>query len=492
MDPIFPIELELPPPGSRRRLQALHGQLRAAILGGRLKPGLRLPASRSLADALGVARNTVVAAYDLLLAEGYIAARQGAGVFVGTVAPRTPRLTRDIGDDERLAPLWRQAGPIANPTKASDFRYDFRLGVPDTTRFPFDVWQRLLLRATRRLASAPPAYAEPEGRLDLRTAIAGHISFSRGVACGPRDVVVTAGAQQGFDILARILVSPGRTKVAVEDPGYPPLRAAFAASGAQIVPAPVDAEGMVVDDLPADIRIIVVTPSHQFPLGVAMSPRRRMSLLDFAQRHRAVVIEDDYDGEFRFDGRPLDALQTLDGIGSVFYFGTFSKCMFPGLRIGFVVTPPWARAAVVAAKQVTDWHSPVLAQAALAAFISDGHLARHIRAMQKLYAQRRKALIDALARHCGRALTGLPNAAGLHMAALWAGSGLPDRIEDAAAEAGLAVESLDRYALVSRRWRGIALAFGAIRTDDIDPAIRLLARAIQPRPSRSPSSRKPA
>ena len=210
------------------------------------------------------------------------------------------------------------------------------------------------------------------------------MSFTRAVAARPEDVVVTTGAQQAFDLLARILVTPGRTLVALEDPGYPPLRAAFRAAGARLVPVPVDAEGLVVARVPRAAGIVCVTPSHQFPLGTAMSIERRTALLALAQARGLVVIEDDYDSEFRFGGRPLEALQTLDRSASVFYVGTFSKSLSPLLRTGFVVAPPWARDALVAAKRASDGENPPLPQEALALLIAEGHLARHVRRMRRV------------------------------------------------------------------------------------------------------------
>jgi GntR family transcriptional regulator / MocR family aminotransferase len=289
-------------------------------------------------------------------------------------------------------------------------------------------------------------------------------------------VIVTA---QAIDLIARILVVPGETTVAVEDPGYPPMRAAFAAAGACIANVPVDDEGLVVDRLPPNARAICVTPSHQFPLGVAMSLRRRAALLDFARARRAVVIEDDYDGEFRFGGKPLDALQTLDRAELVFYVGTFSKSLFPALRLGFLVAPPWARSALVAAKQLTDWHGPVLAQDTLAAFIAEGHLARHVRKMRAIYGERRAALLRSLARHCGDRLAPIPAVAGLHLAARLAGPLPAGTLVARAADAGIGVESLDRYAGRKAAVRGLAFGYGMIRSDEIDEAIRRLARALR-------------
>jgi GntR family transcriptional regulator/MocR family aminotransferase len=249
----------------------------------------------------------------------------------------------------------------------------------------------------------------------------------RAVACDPEDVIVTAGAQQAFDLLARVLVTSERRKVAVEDPGYSPLRLAFTSVEADLLPIAVDEHGLRTSDLPVSSSIVCVTPSHQFPTGVVMSRERRIELLEFAKGRNAVVIEDDYDAEFRFGPTPVDALRTLDRSECVFYVGTFSKSMFPGLRLGFIVAPPWARSALTAARQAMDWHSPAASQLALASFIREGHLARHIRKMRRLYALRRARIINAIGP--GGRLRLLPSAAGLHVGAtLRSGKPLDDVI----------------------------------------------------------------
>jgi GntR family transcriptional regulator/MocR family aminotransferase len=476
MEPLFSLGLSLPPRGSRARLRALHQQLRAAILDGRLHGGLRLPATRALARMLGVSRNTAVAAYDLLLSEGYLATRPGTGTFVAEV-PRAHRAApTGTAPDRRLNAFWRRRMPAALPLRG-DARFDLRLGLPDKGPFPFPAWRRLSARALRALSRAPAGYAEPAGRAALREAIAAHVSFARAVACGADDIVVTGGAQQAFDLLARILVTPGRTVVAVEEPGYPPLRTAFAAFGATVAPVPVDAEGLVVERLPRDARIVCVTPSHQFPLGTALSPRRRAALLDFARTRRAVIIEDDYDGEFRYDGRPLDALQTLDRAGSVFYIGTFSKSLFPALRLGFVVAPPWARPALIAAKQICDWHAPVLAQDTLAAFIAEGHLARHVRKMRRVFAERRATMLRAIERHAGGSLAAIPSSAGLHLAARLRGA----RARDVVAKArvgGVVIDALETFAMLKPAPNGLVLGYGMIEPARIDEAVRRIARCL--------------
>lgn len=468
----FEFPLELPASGSRQRLRALYGQLRAAILDGRLQPGARLPATRELASALAVSRNTVVAAYERLLGEGYVEARRGAGNFVADLAGRAAPAARAAGAaDDRLAPAWRGWNEMPRPMRLGNHAFDFRVGLPDHRQFPFDVWRRLAARAWRAMARSGALYDAAQGRPALREAIARHVAFARAVACVPDDVIVTSGAQQAFDLLARVLVVPGQTTVAVEDPGYPPVRDAFTAAGAHVVGVPVDEEGLVVERLPPDARVIYATPSHQFPLGVVLSPRRRAALLEFAQARGATVIEDDYDSEFRYGERPLDALQTLDRAGVVCYVGTFSKCLFPALRLGYLVAPPWLRSAVAHAKRLADWHCDAAAQDTLAAFIAEGHLARHVRRMRKLYAERRAALLDALARHGDGRLTPWPSGAGLHLAVQLAAATRAEALVSRAAAQGIHLETLGSYALQREAPNGLALGFGLIDAGRIDAAI---------------------
>ena len=440
--------LSLPDPGSRHVRRELHRQLRDAVAAGRLAPGLQLPASRALAADLGLSRNTVMAVYDQLLSEGLIVTRPGAGVFVAAVqAP--------------AAPGRPQAPPV---------RYDLRSGLPDTASFPFDIWGRITGRTLRQFARASSGYRAPAGHPALRHAIVGHLSFARALAAQPDEVVVTVGAQQAFDLIARTLVRPGSV-VAVEDPGYPAIRAAFAAAGCDVRPVPVDAEGLVVDALPPDAALVCVTPAHAVPMGVPLSARRRAALLDFAARHDALILEDDYGGEFRFEGPPLEPLRAA-APDRVVYVGTFSQSLLPALRIGFVLAPPAAREALIAARELTDWHGPAIEQGTLAAFIAEGHLARHVRRMRKVYAQRRRVLLAALQQHAADLLDPLPSAAGLHITAL-ARHPLDLTV---AAGSGLAVQDLTAFAATRDPPAGLVLGYGLIDAADIDPAIRELAR----------------
>lgn len=476
MDPVFAFDLNLPPRGSRQLLRALHTQLRDAILQGRLQPGQRLPSSRVVAQALGISRNTAVAAYDLLLSEGHLRARRASGIQVADAPLRAAapaRAAATVLAQRHLTVQARSAQPWA-PLPGGPFR----LGVPELAHFPFDIWRRLGARCLRRFAREAADYGDPAGRPALREAIAHHAAFARAVACRADDVVVTAGAQQAFDLLARVLVTPGKTRVAVEEPGYPPLRAALRAAGAELLPVRVDAEGLQVDRLPPGVRLICVTPSHQFPLGCAMSPQRRQSLLTYAREHDALIIEDDYDGEFRYGERPLEALQTLDGGERVFYVGTFSKSLYPSLRLGYVASPAWARVALAAARRDQDSHGNALAQETLAAFIAEGHLARHVRRMQAEYAQRRAALLHGLQRHFGSVFTPLPSQAGLHLAVeAQAGAVLPGWLHQATPHAA-GVATLRRFQQRRGGRAGLVFGFGAAPTAQIGPALAQLRRQL--------------
>jgi GntR family transcriptional regulator / MocR family aminotransferase len=381
--------------------------------------------------------------------------------------------------DLRLAPLWRNPDELGLPRYNASYKYDLRCGVPELRYFPFDVWRRLSARSLRALADEQAIDEAAEGQKDLREAIANYVSFARAVACRSDDVIVTSGTRQALDLLARILVTPGETVVATEAPVFKPILAAFRTYGARLARVPVDSEGLVVDRLPANCRIICVSPSHQYPLGVPMSARRRAALLDFAQSRGAVIIEDDYDGEFRLEGEPIDALQTLDRAESVFYIGTFSKTMFPALRLGFVVVPPWARPALIAAKQMADGQCPVWPQKVLAAFIAEGHLARYVRKMRKIYNARHKVLLEALARHCSDRLQPIEGVAGLHIAArLRGGSITAFDIAPRAREAGINLEPFHLSTPPDKDETGLLLGFGVIAEEEIDPAIRCLATVL--------------
>ena len=325
-------------------------------------------------------------------------------------------------------------------------------------------------------------YENPAGNWDLRAAIARHIGISRSVSGSPDDVIVTNGTQQALDIIARVLLEPGDV-VAVEKPGYLPPKQLFKALGARVIGVPVDSEGLVVEALPAEARLVYVTPSHQFPLGVAMSLSRRRALLAWAERHNAVVVEDDYDSEFRFGGRPLEPLQTIDSTGRVVYVGTFSKTLLPALRLAFMVVPPSLREAAHKAKYVTDWHTATIAQSALAQFIDEGTFARHIRKVGRCYGERHEMLTSEIKRNFGDYLDLVPSSTGLHVAA-YARSASVDDIDAIASRAfdlGVAIRS---FPLEGEPRVGIMLGYGAIGTARIAEGLRRLRRCFDERMSR--------
>jgi GntR family transcriptional regulator / MocR family aminotransferase len=475
--PDLPIDLNLPPPGSRQRLRELHRQLRDAIIEGRLHAGFRLPSTRDLAQQLGMSRNTVVAVYELLLAEGYISSRAASGHFVSEIARSKAATRRDAVKPRTLSTgaRVRLEGMDPNPPPA---RIEFAPGIADAVRFPHAIWGRLLARSVRALSQGRIPRGQPQGQASLRAAIARHVAHTRAVACDADSVIVVNGSQQAFDLLARTLVIPGQTRIAIEDPGYSPPGVTFAAAGARLMPTPVDDDGLRVDKLKAGVDLVYVTPSHQYPLGCILSSQRRAALIDFARRERALVIEDDYDAEHRYDDRPLDALQTLDRHGDVVYVGTLSKILYPTARLGFIVAPPSLLPALVAAKRHADSHTDVILQEAAAAFIAEGHLMRHLRRMRQVYGARRQLILDGLQRDFTRWLRPVPGAAGLHIAALAVGDWDVDSVVARAREAGIGVRTLSRYALRHRQ-AGMLFGYGAIEEPAIIEGLQGLLRLMK-------------
>jgi GntR family transcriptional regulator / MocR family aminotransferase len=461
----------------------IYRQIRQAILDGRLRPGERLSPTRELAAALTVARSTVAIAYESLVAEGFATSHTGSGTFVShhletkRPASKTRRSTvRAI----RVRGVWET---IPLPTfflRAA--RFDFRAGLPDASLFPHRAWRRVVAHVLRSGETAAGVYENPAGNWDLRAAIARHIGISRSVSGSPDDVIVTNGTQQALDIIARVLLEPGDV-VAVEKPGYRPPRDLFKALGARVIGVPVDSEGLVVAALPAEARIVHVTPSHQFPLGMAMSLSRRRALLAWADRNNAIVVEDDYDSEFRFGGRPLEPLQTIDSTGRVVYVGTFSKTLLPALRLAFMVVPPSLREAAHKAKFVTDWHTATIAQSALAQFIDEGAFARHIRRVSRTYSERHEILTAEIKRNFSDYLDLVPSSTGLHIAAYARRASVDDinAIALRAFDLGVAVQS---FPLEGEPQVGIMLGYGAIETAQIAEGLRRLRRCFDERISR--------
>ncbi|WP_410665257.1 PLP-dependent aminotransferase family protein [Amycolatopsis sp. lyj-84] len=449
----------------------IYRQLRDGILDGRLRSGERLPPTRELARELDVSRNTVAVAYERLTAEGFLSSHVGRGTFVS--ADPVGRADRAAPSGAGVLPSahWRSLpAPLGADRSAPAF--DFRVGVPDPALFPLSTWRRLVSQALRPSLLPPSGYADPAGLEGLRVAIARHIGAARSVRASGEDVLVTQGAQQALDLIGRVLIEPG-TRVAVEDPGYPPAERLFAALGARVVKVPVDAEGLDVTALAPGIRLIYTTPSHQFPLGTPMSLSRRTALLAWAERHDAVIVEDDYDSEYRFSDRPLEPLQSLDRDGRVLYVGSFSKTLLPLLRLGFLVAPASLRPALRQAKQLMDWHGDLVTQSALASFIDEGLLSRHVRKATREYSARRDRILAFVRDELRDELEIVPSSAGLHLCALLSphATVTVDGVVAEAARAGVAVESLSTYGGTRG---GLVLGYGLVGSDRIDEGLSRL------------------
>ncbi|MBI5879933.1 MAG: PLP-dependent aminotransferase family protein [Chloroflexi bacterium] len=461
----------------------LYDQLRGAILAGRLRAGVRLPPSRALAAELAVSRNTVVNAFDQLAAEGYIVRRVGSGAYVAadlpdeaaSARPSRPRAPRPRPLDGLLS---RRGVTVAATTveaaPESAKPRPFRPGTPALDLFPVRTWARLTMRLWRHARADLLGYGDAAGYLPLREAIAEYLGASRGVVCAPEQVIMVGGSQQAIDLAVRLLADPGDAAW-LEDPGYLGARNILNGAGTRICPVPVDAEGLDVRAGIArapDARIVYVSPSHQFPLGVTMSLPRRLALLEWAARAGAWVLEDDYDSEYRYTGRPLAALQGLDRAGRVIYIGTFSKMLFPSLRLGYLVAPPDLAATFRTARALADRQSPLVDQAVLTAFMREGHFARHIRKMRTLYAQNQAALVDSVARELEGRLSITGAAAGMHVLA-WLPPGADDRaVSSRLLDAGIEAPPLSQYALGPLTRGGLVLGYAGLTPRQIRDGVR--------------------
>ena len=466
------MELHVVINGRKDLAEQLYQQLREAIATGRLSAGAQLPPSRLLAEQLGISRKTVSDTYATLTYDGLLVGKIGRGTFVNAWAPQPDRVqtATDLACAANLGKWAALPSPMGHPAREEILRYEFIGGATTRHQFPQDEWRRCTQDALRRIAQNSGFYSQPEGVPALREAIAGHIAFSRGVRCSEDDIVVTNGAQQALDLIARVVLEPGSI-VAMEDPGYAPARLLFEAMGATVAGVPLDAQGIQVELIPEGTRLIYVTPSHQFPLGIPMSLQRREALLKRALALGAIVIEDDYDSEFRYEGRPTDALQSMDTRGIVAYVGTFSKTLLPELRLGYTVLPPAIRGAVLKAKQLSDQHSSTLPQWALAKFISEGYLLKHIRRCHAVYTTRRERILSRLAGDLSPWFEAVPSVAGFHLAALCkVPVNIPLLIERARqVEVGL--YPLDVFFHQAPVRSGLIFGFGAIETLDIDPSL---------------------
>jgi GntR family transcriptional regulator/MocR family aminotransferase len=476
---------------------ALHRQvyraLRGAILGGRLRAGERLASTRTLARDLGVSRNTVLQAYEQLVAEGYAAGREGSGTYVAEALPAARALPaaapapRAGAEPPRLAAFGRRLAEAVPHRQATwslpreRVACDFRYGEPAYTDLPLATWARLLGRRARRLSVRRLAYQPPGGAPELREALAAYLARARGVACTPEQVIVTQGSQQAIDLVLRLLVDPGDT-VVCEEPHYTGFRFCAAALGARPVFLPTDEQGLCTDELAGvgAARLACVTPSHQFPAGGVLSLPRRLALLEWARHRSAWVLEDDYDGEFRFTGRPLECLQALDRHGRVLYLGTASKLLFPALRIGWLVAPPALAPFLQDAKAVADTGTATLEQLAFADFVAEGHLERHVRRSRLRHAARRAALVEALARELGERAEVLGTNAGVHVLLR-----LPERpardvrrLREACRARGVGVYPAAPFYARPPARAELLLGYAALREPQIRSGVRRLREAL--------------
>jgi len=475
--------------GSDPLYRQIYDAVRDEILGGRVRPGQRLPSSRRLAETLSVSRSTTVLAFDMLLAEGYLEGRRGSGTFVSRELPehllhapvgmpRVPKPARHVEPSPPISVharsqtaargMWHPGPPVP-----------FRLGLPAMDEFPHRVWGRI----AARLANAPGRlewdYGDPAGEPAMRAAVAEHLIQYRGVDCTPEQILITSGSQQALDLCARVLVNRGE-QCWMEDPGYAGAKAALRSAGVEVVPVPVDEDGLAVAAgrvRAPRARMVYITPSHQYPLGVAMCLSRRLELLEWARESDAWIVEDDYDSEYRYVGKPLAPLKTLDSGQRVVYVGTFSKTLFPALRIGYLAVPESLVDAFLAQRFASSRQVPTFEQSILAEFMAAGHLARHIRRMRLLYRDRLDALRAAAAEFAPDWLEIPAAASGMHVVAF-----LPEGTDDKdvaarARQADVVVAPLSSFRIDDGGRPGLLLGYTGFAASRLREAMRTLVKA---------------
>ena len=471
----------------------LYQHVRDAIVSGALAPGQRLPASRTLAEDLRVSRNTVESALEQLRAEGFVQRRVGAGSVVAPDLPVNPRSPQRFRAHARSAPAVETSHDVnalsqrGRQTLDSDHLISSTMGLtfapcaPDPEVLPTSGWKQILARRGRMWSRSEMLPPEREGYRPLREAIAAYIVASRGVRCDWRQVLVVGSVQQGIALAARMLLDSS-DEVWLEEPGYPGARTAFEFSGATVVPVPVDAEGIDVsagESLAPNARMAYVTPSHQYPLGVTLTLARRMALLDWAARNDSWILEDDYDSEFRYVGRPLASIQGLDTHGRVIYAGTFNKVLYPSLRLAYLVLPPGLTELIGRGQDMTGGTPPTFMQAAVADFIDSGQFASHLRRARGLYHARRDALVEAAHEHLAGHLAFGPAEAGLHVAARLRARGNDLAISAAARQECLDVPALSRYYAGARPEQGLLINYAGTPADRIRSGAPRLAQVLE-------------
>lgn len=472
----------------------IYEAIRRAILSGKLISGTRLPASRVLAQQLSVSRITVVNAFEQLLAEGYLEGKVGAGTFVASKIPEDLlQISQAEGKNKstQILPKAIKLSAFAerlNETNSKISRFQsssisapFKNGLTAVSEFPFDIWEKIAVRVYRQSRYKILGYGEAAGYCPLREAVAAHFAATRGVHCDIEQIFITNGAQQALDLIGRILLETG-DKVWIEDPCYQEAYAVFRSNGAQIIPVAVDAEGFDLAQATQQsgaAKLVYITPSHQYPIGVTMSLARRLSLLEWARKNNSWIIEDDYNSEFRYAGRPLASLQNLDNFGRVIYVGTFSKTIFPALRLGCVIVPKNLIEIFTAARSLSDCHSPIFEQAILAEFIAEGHFARHLRRMRTLYEKRQNILVEEAEKNLGGLLKVSKVHSGMHLIG-WLAKGLDEiEVAEKAFENGLNLTPLSSYGIENNLPSGIILGYTGFDEKQIRQGIRKLKRVLE-------------
>lgn len=483
-------DLSLMPPGEGQELgRWLYSELRSAILDGRLKRGSRMPSTRSLAKQYTLARGTVSAAFDSLHSEGYIGTRVGSGSYVSLELPdesivskrgraATPQQSskaslsnrgRDAVDGMRLLPASHSLGRA------------FRSYEPAIDLFPVNLWSRVAGRVLRNAPRSLYGQGDARGYLPLRKAIAEYVGSARGVRCNADQVIVTSGAQQALDLIARMLVDPG-DPVWVEDPGYPGAVYALRAAGGRIIPIAVDQDGFNIEQACREAppaKMAYVTPANQFPLGIAMSHTRRLELLDWAVDQHAWIVEDEYDAEYRYSGPPQPALQSMDNAGCVIYVGTFTKMLFNSLRLGFLVVPERIAEAFATARSSMDRHPPTLDQAILAEFIMEGHFGHHVRRMRQTYLRRMTALLDIAGRRLGGLLEVVQADSGMRTMA-WIKTGERDsEVAERSRSHGLELAALSEFTIQHSRPGALVLGFAGCAMAELQRGVEVLAGVLE-------------
>jgi GntR family transcriptional regulator / MocR family aminotransferase len=466
-------------------------QVRDAILTARLVPGTKLPATRVLASELEVSRNTILGAFERLHSEGYIEGSVGSGTRVSKVLPEDLLSARARAQSESQPDRRQQGGKLSQLSlniSGSSARHSvrgtraFRPGLPDLEHFPFQLWSRLIAKFWRHPPRDILVSGDLGGYLPLRESIAAYLGAVRGVRCSVEQIIITSGAQQALDLTARCVIDPG-DDVWVENPGYEGLRGTLLAAGAKIAHVPVDDDGLSVcagRKLAPDAVLAAVTPSHQYPLGVTMSLSRRLELLDWAAEAGAWVLEDDYDSEFRYGGKPLSALQGLDETGRVIYVGTFSKVLFPSLRLGYLVVPEPLLDGFLRLRGSVDDQPALALQPALHAFIEGGHFASHIRRLRRLYEDRQNLLVTALNKEADGMLNATPHDAGMHLvASIDRKLGLSDKeASTRAASAGLIAPALSDFYNGPTKAAGLTLGYAGLTEREIKRDVKRLVTAL--------------